>query len=166
MSANVRNIEAIHDFRAALIVFIDDASSALQLIGMELSQTAEWIEHDRPQYWKHQVRRAFDRVAETRTAYESCRMRTVAGHRPSCIEERQAYEAAKRRVQHCQEQIEVIKRWANKLQQESDEFIGRLARLQSMLEVDLPQAVAMLEKTTRILESYAEIEKPRSQESS
>lgn len=156
MSADVRNIEAINDFRIALIIFIEDAQSALQMMGMELNQTSEWIEHDRPQYWKNQERVAFDRVAQTRTAYETCRMRTVAGHRPSCIEERVAYEAAKRRVQHCHEQIEVIKRWARKLSQESDEFVGRLARLQAMLEVDLPKAVARLERMSATLEEYSE----------
>ena len=160
MSANIRNIEAINDFRVALIIFMEGALSALQMMGMELNQSAEWIEHDRPHYWKNQERVAFDRVAQTRTAYETCRMRTVAGHRPSCIEERVAYEAAKRRAQHCHEQIAVIKRWARKLSQESDEFMGRLARLQTMLEVDLPKSVARLEKMSTHLEAYAEIDKP------
>ncbi|TWT47103.1 hypothetical protein KOR42_42170 [Thalassoglobus neptunius] len=160
MSANLKSIEALRAFRASLIQFIEDASSALQSMGMELQKSREWIEHDRPQYWTIQTRRAFDLVSQTRTAYETCRMRTVAGHRPSCLEEKEAYNAAQRRVRNCQEQIEHVKRWANKLQHETDEFRGRFARLQMMLESELPKAVARLDRLASILESYAEMDAP------
>ncbi len=161
MSANIRNIEALVDFRAALIVFIEDASLALQTMMMELHKSYEWIEHERPHYWNAQVRRGFDLVSQTRSALESCRMRTVAGRRPSCMEEKQAYARAKQRLQHCQDQIKFVKQWANKVRHEADEFRGRLAGLQTMLEGDLPKAVALLEKTITILESYSETARPQ-----
>lgn len=162
MSANVRDIQAIRDFRAALIKFADQAESALQSLQTETNRALEWIEHDRPHYWTVQVRKAFDLVAATRTALNACQMRTVAGRRPSCIEEKQAYEKAKRRLQHCQEQVERIKRWNVKIYHDADEFRGRLAGLRRVLDHDLPQAQALLEKTATILESYADVERPPS----
>ena len=164
MSANLRSIEAVHDFRAALIVYVEDASLALQMMTMELQKSFEWIEHDRPHYWNAQMKRAFDLVAQTRASYETCRMRTVAGHRPSCLEEKQAHARAKQRLQMCQDQLKAVKQVANKLRQEADEFRGRLANLQTMLEVDLPAAIVRLEKIVTILEQYAGISRPTTEE--
>lgn len=163
MSANVRDIAAMREFRVSLLTFIDDASLAVQSMMMELQKSFEWIEHDRPQYWNIQVRRGFDSVDQTRSAMNSCLMRTVAGHRPSCIVEKQAYAQAKRRLQHCQDQLKYVKKVANRLRHDADEFRGRLATLQTMLENDLPKAAAMLEKAIEVLESYAEIARPASE---
>ena len=165
MPANVRDIDAIRRIRASLITFAEEAETALQLMLMEAQKTIGWIEQDRPHYWKIQTRKAFDLVASTRTNYETCRMRTVAGHRSSCIEEKQAFEKAKRRLLHCQEQIERVRKWANTIRHETDEFRGRLSGLQTLLSSDIPKAIALLEKTATVLESYAEISRPDTNES-
>jgi hypothetical protein len=156
-AANVRSIAAIREFRAAVQVFLDEAQGSLDLMRMELQRALEWIEHDRPHYWEGQMRRAFDLVAQTRTALETCLMRTVAGHRPSCIEEKQAHAAAKRRLEHCREQIDRVKKWTVRLHHEANEFRGRMAGLQRALEHDVPKLLALLQQTADILEQYAEI---------
>lgn len=156
-TANVRSIPAIRDFRAASQIFLDEAKAALDMIRMELQRAFEWIEHDRPQYWQMQQRRAFDLVAQTRTALETCLLRTVAGRQPSCIEEKQAHAAAKRRLEHCREQIERVKKWSIKLHHEANEFRGRMSGLQRVLEQDGPRLLALLQRLAEILEQYAEI---------
>lgn len=161
-AANVRSIAAIREFRAAVQVFLDEAQGSLDLMRMELQRAFEWIEHDRPHYWEGQMRRAFDLVAQTRTALETCLMRTVAGHRPSCIEEKQAHAAAKRRLEHCREQINRVKQWTVRLHHEANEFRGRMASLQRALEHDVPRLLALLHQTAEILEQYAEIAPPNS----
>ena len=87
-------------------------------------------------------------------------MRTVAGQRSACIEEKQAFDRAKRRLQHCHDQLKFVKQWANKIRHDADEFRGRFGGLIAMLDGDLPKAVAALEKAILILESYAEIARP------
>lgn len=163
MSANIRSIDALIEFRASLIVFIEDASLAIQSMTLELHKTFEWIEHECPHYWNAQMKRAYDLVAQTRSELDSCRMRTVAGHRPACIEEKQASARAKRRLQHCHDQLKAVKNWANKVHHDADEFRGRFGGLIAMLDGDLPKAVASLEKAITILESYAEIARPMNQ---
>lgn len=162
MSANIRDIQVVREFRAALIEFMEEASSALESMSMELRRAVAWIEQDRPHYWVNQVRKGFDKVAETRVALNRCQMRTVAGQRSSCIEEKQAFAKAKARLQHCHDQVESVKRWAVKLRHDGNEFHGRLAGLQRLIESDLPRACALLEKTAEILEAYAEMPPPES----
>jgi hypothetical protein len=153
---NVRSIPAIREFRAAVQMFLEEAEGALDMMRLELQRAFEWIEHDRPQYWQMQQRRAFDQVASTRTALETCLMRTVAGRRPSCIEEKQAHAAAKRRLEHCREQIERVKKWTIKLHHDSNEFRGQLSGLRRTLDHDVPRLAALLERSAEILEGYAQ----------
>lgn len=159
-SANVRSIAAIREFRAAVQVFLDEAHGALDQMRMELQRSFEWIEHDCPHYWEGQLRRAFELVSQTRSALETCQMRTVAGHRPSCIEEKQAHAAAKRRLEHCRDQIERVKKWTVRLHKDANEFRGRMASLQRMLEQDVPRLIALLQRSADILDKYAEVPAP------
>ncbi|WP_437186425.1 hypothetical protein SH668x_003576 [Planctomicrobium sp. SH668] len=158
MSANVRNIDAIRDFRSQLLKFIEELDGALQTMHLELHRAIDWIGQDRPAYWKQEIRRGFDTVSATRIALELCRNRTVAGQRSSCIEEKVAFEKAKRRSQECQERAERVAKWSMKIQHESDEFRSQLASLRTLLDRDLAQAVLYLHNSIEILEHYAEIQ--------
>src|SRR5690606_11622448 len=120
-TAKVTDIAAVRAFKAALIEFQEEAASALEMMQMQLHRTLDWVEQERPAYWTKQIQIGFDKVAQTRTELNACQMRTVAGRRPSCIEEKQAYEQAKRRLQHCQEMVGRVKKWSIKLTHESDE---------------------------------------------
>lgn len=160
MSVNVRSIPAIREFRAAVITFADELRVTLETIQMELQRAFEWIETDRPQYWQRDVRRAFDLVAATRAALNTCLARTVAGRKPSCIEEKQAYEAARRRLRFSEEQIERVKRTAIRIRHDANEFRGQLSALRRLQDRELPELLKILHRTAVILESYAEMEAP------
>ncbi|HWL08989.1 MAG TPA: hypothetical protein VNQ76_11310 [Planctomicrobium sp.] len=161
MSAHVRDLQSIRDFRAKLIGFAEEVESVLQSLQTESQRAFEWVEHDRPQYWAIQQRKAFDLLAATRTALTTCQMRTVGGRRSSCIEEKVAFDKAKRRLQQTQEQQEKVKRWTVKIHHDVDEFRGRMSALRRLLDVDIPKAIALLDRSAEILESYAEVAPPK-----
>ncbi|RLS51985.1 MAG: hypothetical protein DWH91_17685 [Planctomycetota bacterium] len=154
--ANVISIDAIRDFVPAVALLQEELKAVISALQIEMQRALSWIEQDRPRYWQVQLKRAFDRVAETRTALTTCQMRTVAGRRPSCIEEKEAFSAAKRRLEYCQEQIEVVKRWGVKLRHEADEFRGRIAGCQRLAESDLTKALALLARIIESLEKYSD----------
>jgi hypothetical protein len=153
--AQLRSIPALREFQAALRLFRDDAASSIDMMLMELHRAIEWIEHDRPAYWQNETRKAFELVAATRTALNTCLMRTVAGRRSSCIEEKQAHAAAKRRLQHCQEQIERVRRWSIKIHHEADEFRSRMSVLRRRLDGELPKSILLLDRMANALEGYS-----------
>jgi hypothetical protein len=158
--ANIRAIPEVRRFRAAVLKFRDESQMSLEAIGMELQRVAQWVEHDRPHYWQLQVRKGFDRVAAARLALQSCQMRGIKENKPSCIEEKQELEAAKRRLQHSQEQVERTKRWGNKIRHEIDEFRGRISGLRKVIDFDSPQLAELLLRIADVLEGYAEMASP------
>lgn len=158
--ANIRAIPEVRRFRAAVQRFREEAGSGLESIGMELQRVTQWVEQDRPLYWQQQLRKAFDLVAATRIALQSCLMRGVGDRKPSCIEEKQAHEAAKRRLQHCHDQVERVKRWGVKLQHELDEFRGRMSGLRRIVDSEAAELCELLLKIAEVLESYADMTAP------
>jgi hypothetical protein len=154
--AHVTSIEALHAFRGALIRFADEATSAVDSLRQEVLRTMEWIEHDRPGYWKQQVKRNFDVVAQARTQLEIAQLRTYEGQGPACIEERKRLSHAKDRLQFAQDQIQVVRHWTIKLQRESDDFRGRTGHLEGILKRDFPMAIGKLQRMVESLDRYAD----------
>ena len=160
-TANIRSIPVIRDVKIALMKFVDEGRGAVEIMTQEMLKAIDWVENDRPAYWDAQLKKAFDLVTSTRVALNACQTRKVAGRQPSCIEEKQAHDKAKRRLQFCSEQRELVKKWAVKIRHESDEFRGRLAGLSRAIDGDFTKAVATLESMARALESYAEMTAPQ-----
>lgn len=153
-AARVTSVEAVDRFYAAVRVFQDEAETALLTIDQQLAKVLSWYDYDCPHYWKEAVRRSFDEISRARVTYETCRMRTVADHRPTCYEEKLALEAAKRRQQYCQDQVEVVARWANRLHRVIDEFRAHSGRFQQYLQNDVEKTANLLARSITSLENY------------
>jgi len=159
-SANVTSLDALRKFRQALLRFSEEASDALVGLQMEVLRALEWLEHDRPHFWKAQIRRCYDQVAQARAELERAKTKEVAGHKPSCYEEKKALELAKKRLEYAQQKLEAVKRWTVLVRDEINEYRGRLGPLERCLETDIPRIVALLEKQIAALEAYVQIEAP------
>jgi len=156
-SAHVTSIAAIREFKANVTTFREELSMVLDQIRHKILHAIEYIERDRPVYWKNQVRRGFDDVAEARSRLAACELRRSGDFRPSCIEEKEALALARRRLRQAQETVEHVRRWGLKLRSEWDEFQGRTAQLDNCIQESAPQALRYLERVASILESYADL---------
>lgn len=163
MPADVRSLDALRDFRAALIVFLGAVGDSLMALQEAVFVAVDWVENEQPRYWDSEVLKAYDQVAEKRIALETNRMRKEAfGHRPSLAEEKQALEEAKRRLAYCQQKVDIVKNTSIDLRHEADEFLGRLSSLQRLIETDLPKMIGLLERMLLALEAYSETGQPMS----
>ena len=153
-SAHVTSVEAVAHFLAALRRFQDEAVAAADTLEQQTGRALMHFDQELPAAWQRQVRRGFDDIGEARARYETCRTRTVAGHRSACHEEKQDYEQAKRRLREAQEQVELVRQWGVRLHKEIDEYRGRSGRLKHFVEGDLHKTAALLERTLDSLEKY------------
>lgn len=152
--AKVHSSEAIDAVRRTLILFIERVNDALAELGSEMRRVQEWLEHDRPGYWKKQVRVAMDEVHEAQQALHRCLMFPIAGERPSCYEERAALKKAQARLVYCQEKGERVRHWQQTLPHELFEYEGRISQLTKLVDIDVPQAIGVLDRILRNLEEY------------
>lgn len=125
-----------------------------------MRRVLEWLEHDRPAYWKQQLRRAQDDVHQAHMDLQRCLMFPVGDERPSCREERDALKKAQSRLAYCEQKVERLREWIRELRHEITEYEGRMRKLDSFTEVDVPQAVARLTKLLQRLEEYQALRTP------
>lgn len=155
--ANVQSLDALRDVRLALILFQERAISAMGSLRTKIDRTRAWLEQDRPLYWRDQERNAYDRVATARVAYDTCRLRTVGGRHPECIEEKVALQRAKARLEYCQQKVDIVRRVTVEVGQQSDDYRGRSGLLQRLLDEDIPKVLAMLSRMIDAIDAYAAV---------
>lgn len=154
-SARVQSTDVLLALRGGVIAFRERALAAVGSLRQETQRTVRWLEQEQPQYWQQQERVGYDRVASCRVAYDTCRMRTIAGHRSACIEEQVALRRAKTRLEYVQQQREVVRRWGIAVADQGTELFGKLNPLERMLEYDVSQMIAAIERMVESIEAYA-----------
>lgn len=156
-SANIKDIQALRELRSALLRFAEEVKSTLEQLDLEVQREMRWLEHEQPRYWSLQLRMAYERISEARSALSTAEMRTVAGHKPECIDEKKALRKWKQRLEHVEEKTRITRSWSLKAQREVDDFYSRIGQLRLYVETQLPGVQAWLERMSASLERYAEM---------
>ncbi|MEQ8849705.1 hypothetical protein [Botrimarina sp.] len=162
MPAQVRSFDAIVSVRDELSRFSQRAGDGLDEIAGEIRRVIDWVEHDRPAYWKRRVARAYDEVSEARNELNRRLMYRVADEPPACAEEKAALARAQAHLAYCQDKQSRVREWVSELRHELHEYQGRVAHLKTMAETEAPKAVAMLDRALASLERYASAGPPPS----
>lgn len=157
MAANVHSLEAIQNVRGALDVFRDDLDQAISTIDVEMRRVLDWLEHDRPRYWKKAVREARDGVTEAQQALHRCLMYPINDERPSCTEERADLKKAQARLAYCDAKSERLRHWIREVRHEMSEYQGRIRQLKDVVEIDAPQAMSILDRLIERINEYQAI---------
>lgn len=161
-SANVKSIDAVKRFQAAVLHFQEDARLCVSALELQLQRVMGWLERDRPGFWKREIENCYRQLGEARIRLHRCQMRKVGDFRPTCYEERKAMEKAKRDLEFANKQVPVVKLWNINAQHEANEYHGRASQLTQILERDLPQLLALLSHAIDRLEAYGNVQLPDS----
>ena len=159
-SANVKSIDAVKRFHAAVVQFQEEARLCVSALEMQLLRILGWLERDRPGFWKREIEACYREMGEARVRLHQCRMRKYADYKPTCFEEKKDLEKARRDLEFAQKQIPVVKVWNVHAQQEANEYHGRASQLTQMLERDVPQLLALLHQAVDRLEAYGNLQVP------
>jgi hypothetical protein len=153
--AYVNSIDAVRDFRAALVTFVYEAKEALGSHDLELRRALDWLLDEQPKYWEKERRRLDDAVTQAKIELERrLNSRLPGGETPSCMEERKLLERARARHRRADETADAMRRYAMAAEREADEYSGRARQLSDMLDTDLPRAIATLDRVLDSLDSY------------
>src|SRR5262245_16383867 len=143
--ASVKSIDAIREFRAAVVEFAQEARSALVDVELEVRRSQEWLMETQPAYWQNEVRKSYDAINDAKQELHRAGMRTLpGGETPSCMEEKKAVDRAQRRLAHAQEKLERTREWARAEQHEISEYEGRAMQLGNLLDGMIPKALSFL----------------------
>lgn len=159
--AEVRSLDTLAFVKAALATFAYECGQALAEIEMEGRRGVDWITVDQAGHWKAEVRRRSEKVNEAKKDLENCRtFKSTGDGPPSCTEEKKNLEKARRRLQVAEEKAEAVRHWTPIVQQQFREAGVRLVHFREVLDVDVPKAVARVERMLKALEAYRQMAGP------
>ena len=111
-SARVTSIDVLQTMAAAVQRFRGEAAGVLDDLEIEIHRALEWIHHDRKDYWTHELRRSYEAVSQARLQLQQAQTaRRIAGHEPSCIDEKRALDRAKRRLEIAEQKVKAVQHW-------------------------------------------------------
>ncbi len=155
MEADVRSIDAVRDWHAALANYADSLSEALAGVDMEIRRAFEWLD-EQLALWKQAVRDCEEEVVRAKAELSQRKFKTWDGREPDSTVQERAVRRAKARLEHAEEQVERVRQWIGRLPKVVDEtYRGAGRRLLNFLEDDLPKGQADLARRIASLEVYA-----------
>src|ERR1043165_8817350 len=99
--AKIDSIETLREAKAALAKFAEEAGLALLAVDADIARVKQWLNSDRPLFWKRRVRELQDKIEAAKAAIR--RKEIVAGNDPvSVVDERKQLACAKSRLEEAQ----------------------------------------------------------------
>ena len=155
--ADVRSIDAVRDWHAALIDYGDTLSEALAGVELEIRRAHDWL-GEQLSRWQHSIRERQEEVTRARAELAQRKLPTFDGREPDCSVQEKALRLAKAKLEHAEEQVDKCRRWLGRLPKLVDElYVGPSRRLGNFVEGDLPKALSDLARRVAALESYAQL---------
>jgi hypothetical protein len=161
-TANITSVDAIANFRAALIVFLSKVRPLLEETSGEIIRTRQWVEDDQRRYWDHQFRLRWRKLEEARAELFTA---TLSKLQEASSLHTMAVQRADRAVRECESKLAVLRKWTRDLGDKTDPLVKQISQFETYLATDLPRAVAYLDRVIESIEAYADIA-PGKQETS
>ncbi|MEN8150051.1 MAG: hypothetical protein ABFS86_09520 [Planctomycetota bacterium] len=153
-SANIRSPDLLRRFRHKFVEFDETARRALVSISNDVNSVVDWLRGDQTRLWNLQLRKRHEEMKRTWREYVAARHGDRRMGKPSSVDERKAWEKAKRRKEEAEEKIRRVKGWATALEREAEKLRPPCHRLDEMLLTLTPRALMRLEHMIENLEIY------------
>jgi hypothetical protein len=160
--ARVDSINALKQFRASLVQFSQTAAVAVEEVDMEIQRTHTWLQQDRYRYWKDKVHNRSEAYTHAKQALNQRQLfeRSVQGVPSSCVDERKALQAAEQRLRETEHKFHRVRSWIPQMEREMNDYKGRVKGVTSAIQMDIPKALARLDRMVDSLEAYVVLAPP------
>jgi hypothetical protein len=153
-SANVLSVQALKDFKNAMINFAEEARNSLSGVDMELRRMRDWLERDQLGYWQAQVKRRNEDVMQARSDLHRRKITQQGSDAVSDADQKEALREAMRRLRVAEEKVALVKRLIPQLHHAIAEYHSHSQPLGDHLSGGFDRAVVGLERMITSLEAY------------
>ena len=157
----VEDFEVFRLFRVALLKFAQAAGQSLANGDGEIGRIHSWLEGEQTAYWQSQLRKRTDAFGRARDALRLKKLfKDASGKTPNAAVEEKEFARCRAAMEEAQRKIELVRRAIPKLEKEAELYRGAVSRLGGTVSVEIPRAVALLDRLAGTLEEYVQIEGP------
>ena len=156
-AADVRSIDALREWLIALANYRASAAEVLSGLEMEIRRASDWLE-DQAKRWKSAVKDCEEEVLRAKNELAGRKFTDSTGRMPDTTVQERNLRRAKARLEYAEEQVAKCRSWNQRLPKIIEEnYSGPARRLTTFIEVDVPNAMALLDRRIAALDSYAEL---------
>jgi hypothetical protein len=153
--ADVRSIDAVQEWHAALTNYGYTLSEAMSGVEVEIYRANEWL-HEQLSRWQRAIRDCEEEVVQAKAELSARKFPGFDGRMPDTTVQEKNLRLAKAKLEHAEDTVVAIRGWIGRLPKVIDEvYRGPAHRLVNFLDADLPRALAVLSRRIEALESYA-----------
>jgi len=156
--ARIESVEVLRELRSALIIFSQKASMALEEAQADVQRAGMWLKQNQGRHWQGQVRLLTEKCAQAKLALESKQryQEISSSGKMSNVDEKQAFALAKQRLEQARQKLENVKRWTHIMEKEAFTYRGMAQGLSNALEIEIPNACALIDRMIESLEKYVQ----------
>ncbi len=158
--ANVRSVDALKDFKNALINYAEEARNALSGVDMDVRRTRDWLERDQLAFWQMQVKKRNEQVSQARADLFRRQISQSGSDSVSDSDQKEALRLAIMRLRQAEEKLEKVRRWGPILQHAISEYNSASRPLGDRIAGDLVASLALLDRMVASLDAYMAIKAP------
>jgi hypothetical protein len=156
-AADVRSIDALREWLITLANYRSSAAEVLSSLQMEINRAFDWLD-DQKKRWQSAVKGCEEEVLRAKNELSGRKFEDATGRMPDTTVQERNLRRAKARLEQAEEQVEKCRAWHQRLPKLIEEnYSGPARRLTTFIEVDVPNAMALLDRRIAALESYAEL---------
>lgn len=157
MPADVRSIDALREWYAALTGYGEMLSESMAGVELEIRRGLEWLEEQLSR-WRQAVRDCEQDVVQAKAELSARKFPGFDGRMPDTTVQERNLRRAKARLEYAEEQVVKTRSWIGRLPKMIDEvYRGPSHRLVGRLEAELPKGLALLSRRIEALEQYANL---------
>ena len=149
--AEVTSVDAIADFRTALLIYISKVRPLLDDSADEVFRTREWLRTSQRIHSENQVR---SKTRELSDAQQALFGAELAKLRAPSSAELMAVQRAKRALAEAEEKLRTIKKLASSFEKEAVPRLKQIENLRSVVATDLQEAAHYLDRIIGALDRY------------
>ncbi|MEM0898120.1 MAG: hypothetical protein AAGJ79_14680 [Verrucomicrobiota bacterium] len=152
--AHVVSVETVENFRNRLIIYVQDAKRALDEVGDAVRKTREWLNYEKSQECRMEIKRCGKKLAQAKEELYSARLQDLqAQHAAKKVQ----VTRARRMLDEAEQRAKKVKKWIREYDHLVEPLEKKLEGLRQMLAQELPKGIGYLAETKKTLERYAEV---------
>jgi hypothetical protein len=152
-NAQVTRIDALGEFRAALIVFRAAAQRALDEAVGSVTRARQWVRHEQRMHWEHEIRRRQKKFDEAQQEMMRARLSSLQDRTDA---QQNAVTKARNALREAEEKLRAVKKWDREFDLVALPLVKQLDGMRGALEHDMPKAIAFLANAQQALDVYSE----------
>ena len=151
--AKISSLDALELFRTSLIAFLTRAHRSVDEVGDEVRRMRGWLQYDQRTHWEQEIRKGRKLLDLAEGELMTAKLSNL---RDNISAQQNAVRKAKEALDHAEKKLRMVKKWARDFDGATEPLTKRIESLRSLLDYDLPKALAFLVQAQKTLEAYAE----------